>query len=193
MRGIWLRKSDAEIATGKTRYFFQKDLMPYLKTRKRGTKANSWLDVFLPEKYMLPAYKEMYKDMMTEDEDEQAEEVEEVLGDLTKLGEVEYTDPGSALVAARLDNLKARTAFINEKLVQRKQELFWEWSERFFNVFSDSFTRFKNALIDMHLSEEQLAVLTSKLELALKSMEDKLQQINDQWLNEDVEDKDDKA
>ena len=114
--------------------------------------------------------------------DDEADQVEEMLGDIT------YTDQGSELVAARLDNLKARTALINEKLTQRKTELFSEWSERFFSIFSDSFAKFKNTWIDLHLTEEQLSLLNERLEIALKSMEDKLAEINTEWLNEDDND-----
>ena len=95
---------------------------------------------------------------------------------------------GEELKTARLDKMRAETALLNEKLAARKEELFSEWSERFFSVFSESFAKFKNALIDIHLDEEQLSLLNEKLDTALKSMGDKLAEINTEWLAEDVED-----
>ena len=71
------------------------------------------------------------------------------------------------------------------KLEARKQELFSEWSERFFEVFSSSFGKFKNDLISLHLDEELLSVLNAKLDNALKSMEDCLIQINSEWMNDE--------
>lgn len=177
MIGVWLNKSEAAAACELSPHFFLTKKAPYLRTKKVKKRTL----FFVPQDDLTEMARKNYGSQLCMLDDE-AEQVEDVLGDVT------YTDQGSELTAARLDNLKARTALINEKLAQRKEQLFSEWSERFFLIFSDSFAKFKNSLIDIHLDETQLAVLNEKLETALKSMEDKLTQINEQWLNEDIED-----
>lgn len=131
---------------------------------------------------MTPKMQKAYRDQLIEYDDE-AQEVENVLGDVTE-GIEALPSNSEELNAARLENLKARTAFINEKLDARKTELFSEWSEKFFDIFSNAFAKFKNDLISLHLTEEQLDTLTEKLELALKSMNDGITQINADWMKE---------
>lgn len=144
---------------------------------------------FVPVDKMLAPYLETYKDSIVEEPDELSAQVEDVLGDVTDLGEVNYTDPTSELQAARLENLKARTSLINEKLESRKSELFTEWTEKFFSIFSTSFGKFKNDLVSLHLSEEQLDTLAEKLDYALKTMKDGLDAINAEWMDEEEEEK----
>lgn len=186
MRGVWLTRSAAALANGKGMFVFNRDVVPKLKMKKKSPKSHPL--VFLPEDMMLEPYKDTYKDNFVE-EDEFSAQVEDVLGHIDDLGEVNYTDQSSELQAARLENLRARTSLINEKLESRKSELFTEWTEKFFSIFSASFGKFKNELISLHLNEEQLATLTEKLEYALKTMKDGLDAINAEWMDEDEQEK----
>ncbi len=67
-----------------------------------------------------------------------------------------------------------RTALLKQQLEEKKQELWAEWNEAFFDTFTEAFSKFKNDLISLHLGEEQLSILTEKLENALKMMQEKL-------------------
>jgi len=115
--------------------------------------------------------------------DDEAQQVEEVLGDITNISGMTSDE----LNAARLDNLKARTKLIEEKLENRKQELWAEWNEAFFEAFTEAFSKFKNDLISLHLGEEQLSILTEKLENALSLMQDKLDAMWNKFTNEEEE------
>lgn len=179
MKGVWLNQNDSAAAVGKTVPTFGK-FKPTLKQRK--TKSNR-TEFFIPSAMMTSKMQKYYYDEMIEYDDE-AQEVENVLGDVTE-GIEALPSNSEELNAARLENLKARTAFINEKLDARKTELFSEWSEKFFDIFSNAFAKFKNDLISLHLTEEQLDTLTEKLELALKSMNDGITQINADWMKEE--------
>lgn len=75
-----------------------------------------------------------------------------------------------------------------EKLERRKTELFNEWSEAFFTAFSEAFSKFKNELISLQLSEEQLTTLQDKLDFALKSLSDKLAFLEADYVADDKED-----
>ena len=186
MKGVWITRTAAAIANGVSQTVFNRKVLPTLRIKKK--KPNSVPLVFLPTDKMLPMYIETYKDDIVE-EDDTTQQVEQVLGDITNLAEVNYTDPNSALQEARLDNLRARTSILTEKLEARKREMFSEWTEKFFGIFAMSFSKFKNELISLHLNEEQLNTLNEKLEYALKTMKDGLDAINAEWMDEDEEEK----
>lgn len=156
---------------------------PTLKQRpSKREKGRAKIEYFIPYQMMTPKMQKAYRDQLVE-YDEDAQEVEDVIGDVTD-GIDLLPNTSAELTAAKLENLKARTSLINEKLEQRKTELFSEWSEKFFDVFANAFARFKNSLVELHLSEEQLNTLTDNLETALKSMNDGIEQINAEWMNE---------
>lgn len=187
MRGLYLNQQDAATAMGITTPTFSK----YRVTLKQRSVKRGRVEYFLPEKMMTAKYRKYYADVMQELDDD-AEEVESILGDVSDTADILASSPSNELTEAKLDNLKARTALINEKLEQRKTELFSEWSEKFFDVFSNAFARFKNSLVELHLSEEQLNTLTDNLENALKSMNDGIEQINAEWMNEQNEEEEQK-
>ena len=74
---------------------------------------------------------------------------------------------------------------LGEKLERRKTELFSEWSQAFFEAFTEAFTKFKNELIALQLTEEQLSTLQEKLSLALQSLKDKLDFLEQDYANND--------
>ena len=84
-------------------------------------------------------------------------------------------------------NLRVKTSALKESLQERKKALFNEWSTRFFEIFKASFAKLKTALVDLHLNEEQVNMLESKLELALSSLQDGLTQINADFMSESEE------
>lgn len=135
---------------------------------------------FLTEDLMPQPSRDSYADKFIAFDDE-AQQVEEVLGDITNISGMTSDE----LNAARLDNLKARTKLIEEKLENRKQELWAEWNEAFFEAFTEAFSKFKNDLISLHLGEEQLSILTEKLENALSLMQDKLDAMWNKFSNDE--------
>lgn len=106
-------------------------------------------------------------------------------------GNISFTTPvpgidGSAdIQAARLEEIIARTKWINQKLDKKKQELYQEWSERFFLIFSREFSKFKNSLIDLRLEETQLSKLKENLEFAISNLEESLTEIYTEYMKED--------
>lgn len=158
--GAWLTKSLAAAAVGLTTFNFTKEYAGKLKqqTNKRG-----YVEYYVPFTKMLKQSRENYKSMR------EAQEVEDVIGDVTEGIEM-LPNASSELTEAKLDNIRARTALINEKLDQHKQELWNEWNEAVFNEFSESFARVKNALIAIHLSEEQITQLNTEIDNALKNL-----------------------
>lgn len=135
---------------------------------------------FLPKEEMPEDSASAYDNQFAE-LDADAEQVEDILGDISGGG------ISDELTAARLDNLKMRTAVLQQKLDEQKQEIWSEWNEKFFNIFAESFGKFKNDLISLHLGEEQLNILNDKLDSALKIMKDKLDTMWLRYKNEEEE------
>ena len=167
--GCWLPRSEILQALKMSCGKFDRGLGTTLKWKFDGHRKK----YFLPTGMMPPEVKKAYSGMVIE-LDGDAEQVEDILGDITSLPPGAAQLMGDELTAARLSNLKARTALIEQKLEEQKQTIWNEWNEEFFDAFAEAFSRFKNELISLHLSEEQLAALTGKLEGALGLMKDRL-------------------
>lgn len=167
--GCWLPRSEILQALKMSCGKFDRGLGTTLKWKFDGHRKK----YFLPTGMMPPEVQKAYSGMVIE-LDEDAGQVEDILGDITSLPPGAAQLMGDELTAARLSNLKARTALIEQKLEEQKQTIWNEWNEEFFDAFAEAFSRFKNELISLHLNEEQLATLTGKLEGALELMKDRL-------------------
>ena len=180
MKGSWLTMTDAAVAMGKTPPQFAK-YKDVLKTRPKGKRV----EYFLPEKMMTAKYKKYYADVMTEFDDE-AQDVEEVIGDVTDGIEM-LPNNSSEMLEAKLANIKARTALIEQKLEEQKQNIWNEWNAEFFETFAEAFAKLKNELISMHLNEEQINALNEKLDNAITLMKDKLDAMWNKFVTENEE------
>ena len=90
----------------------------------------------------------------------------------------------------RLDIMQARrrkiikqTEYLQQKITAKKEQLFSQWSEKFFGVFSKNFSKFKNSLIELRLSDKQLNILTQNLEYAISNMQKSLDDIKYSYIN----------
>lgn len=175
--GAWLTKSLAAAAVGLTTFNFTKEHAGKLKqqTNKRG-----YVEYYVPFTKMLKQSRENYKSMR------EAQEVEDVIGDVTEGIEL-LPNSSSELTEARLDNLKARTALINQKLEEQKQALWSEWNTEFFETFSEAFAKTKNELISLQLNEEQITALKEKIDNAIVLMKDKLDAMYSKFMNDNEE------
>ena len=115
--------------------------------------------------------------------DDFSKEVEDIIGDVS--GAEFAVTSEERLREAQIANTEARTRMLSEKLERRKTELFNEWSQAFFEAFTEAFTKFKNELIALQLSEEQLITLQDKLNLALESLKNKLVFLETDYANND--------
>ena len=114
-------------------------------------------------------------------------EVEAILGNIAADDEV-GDNLSKELQEAKKQEILTRTEYLNQKILDRKHEIFSEWSERFFEVFSKSFSKFKNSLVELHLQDDQISKLNENLDLALKNLEDCLDEIENEYINQDLED-----
>ena len=160
-KGYWLTRSQAIFATQKTPYQFDR-LAHSLNRRGKNSHVRQF---FVPEWQVTQQYKS--KNIPC---DEQLSS--EVLDQLA--ANVDFTadddDLSMQLKQARLQKIKTDTKLINEKLDERKKLLFNEWSQSFFQSFSDHFGKLRNCLVEMHLNEEQIKIFNETLEKCLQNM-----------------------
>ena len=182
--------SNAQVATGLTFGWFRKKVLPHLKTRPVPGKKKP--EYFLTEEFVPAVYKKNHKNEFTEEEIEELENesddiVNDILGDITGSdNNISNENPENVdLNEARRQEIIVRTKYLEQKIDKKKNELFSEWSERFFMIFSKNFAKFKNTLIDLHLDEKQLKKLNENLDLALENMEEGLNEILNDYVNDD--------
>lgn len=160
--------------------------MPKLKSKNIPGKKKP--EYFLTEEFLSSDYKKNHKDELIELDDEDINDenmINDILGDIAGNNNSLPIDPENVdLNEARRQEIIMRTKFLEQKIEKKKNELFNEWSERFFEIFSKNFAKFKNTLIDLHLEEKQLHKLTENLNLALENMEDGLNEILQEHMNE---------
>lgn len=93
------------------------------------------------------------------------------------------------LKQAKLQSIKTDTKLKNQKLDQRKKLLFAEWSQKFFNQFSNHFGKLRNCLIQMHLNQEQIQIFNETLDNSLNNLQISLNQIWNDFSNENEQEK----
>ena len=155
---------------------FDKTLAHTLKFKLIGSRKK----YFVTEAILPKASRDAYYEQLIEVDDE-AEQVEDVLGDISDTAGLVTDD----LNAAKLDNLRMRTAVLQQKLEEQKQVIWSEWNEAVFDEFSEAFSKVKNTLISLHLSEEQLESLNEGIDSALKNLADRLDAMWSKFRNGD--------
>ena len=135
---------------------------------------------------MRPEYQKQYEDKIIEITGDP--EVDDVLTDLNVAGDFDNSLSNLDLQEARRQKIIKETEYLSQKITAKKEQLFSEWSERFFMVFAKNFAKFKNSLIELHLTKEQMEKLNENLEFALKNMEESLDEIENEYLTGDDED-----
>ena len=186
-KGIWLTQAKGQTATGITMGLFRAKILQQLVSRPVPGKKK--LEYFVTEDLLTEVYKKSHKDELIELDDEDINDekiVNDILGDIASNNSVAQMDPENAdLNEARRQEIIMRTKYLSQKIEKRKLELFEEWSEKFYMIFSKNFAKFKNTLIDLHLEEKQLNKLNENLNFALSNMEEGLNEILNDYVNED--------
>ena len=187
IKGLWLTQAQAQLATGKPMSLFRAKVMPKLKMKKIPGKKKPLY--FLTEEYFTEVYKKNNAEDLIELDDEDIDDenmINNILGDIAgSANNVQIDHENVDLNEARRQEVIMRTKYLSQKIEKKKLELFEEWSERFFQIFSKNFGKFKNTLIDLHLEEKQLKKLNENLDLALSNMEEGLSDILTDYVTED--------
>lgn len=188
IKGLWLTQAQAQLATGKPMSLFRAKVMPKLKIKKIPGKKKPLY--FLTEEYFTEVYKKNNAEDLIELDDEDIDDenmINNILGDIAgSANNITNENPENVdLNEARRQEVIMRTKYLSQKIEKKKLELFEEWSERFFQIFSKNFGKFKNTLIDLHLEEKQLNKLNENLNFALSNMEEGLNEILNEYINDE--------
>lgn len=187
IKGLWLTQAQAQLATGKPMSLFRAKVMPKLKMKNIPGKKKPLY--FLTEEYFTEAYKKNNVEDLIELDDEDIDDenmINNILGDIAgSANNVQIDNENVDLNEARRQEVIMRTKYLSQKIEKKKLELFEEWSGRFFQIFSKNFGKFKNTLIDLHLEEKQLNKLNENLDLALENMEEGLNEILNEYMNDE--------
>ena len=187
IKGLWLTQAQAQLATGKPMSLFRAKVMPNLKMKNIPGKKKPLY--FLTEEYFTEVYKKNNAENLIELDDENIDDenmINDILGDIAGSANNVQIDPENVdLNEARRQEILMRTKYLEQKIEKKKNELFEEWSEKFFQIFSKNFAKFKNSLIELRLEEKQLKKLNENLDLALENMEIGLTEILQEYMNDD--------
>ena len=174
----WLTRNDSIFATGKTPYKIEK-LLGECQRRGNGKKK----EYLIPFDCCTEEYKSKHIPVEVEDQRD------DILDELE--GNVDFNEQDTTLndelKRVKIQKIKVDTKHLNEKLDFRKRQLFTEWSEKFFEVFADSFAKVRNCLINMHLTKEQIDTFNETLQNCLNNLDLHLSQIWTEFSNEDKE------
>lgn len=171
--GYWLRRSEGIRATGKTPS--QWNIAQSSFVYKLDGKVRYF---FIPQSYCTDQFKQrnipvQYKDPNDEEDD--------ILQQLEN--NVDFTDEEQQksinvqFKKARIDQVLTQTKLQKEKLQQRKRQMFYQWSERFFESFANHFGKLKNTIVQLHLNEEQVNKFNQILGICLDNLRLNLDEI----------------
>ena len=168
-KGVWLRRSDGFQATGLNTYQLDKLLQRCNKRQKKKHRQ-----FFIQEEDLTEYYRDNHL--------LQQEKNDQILDQLQ--GTVDFNSDEEQLQSINLDLKKARkeqilkqTKLIGQRLEQRKRELWYGWSQRFFECFRVHMGKLKNVIIELHLNEEQVNKFNQTLDTCLNNMQLNLNQI----------------
>ena len=182
-KGVWLRRQDAFLATGLNVYQLDKLLRSCNRKMQRKTKF-----FFIQEDDLTQDYRQKAI-LVDQDDVEQPDQI------LTQLNDnVDFNSTDIQMQSINLDLKKARkqkilrqTKLIQQRLGERKRQLWYEWSQKFFDCFSNHFGRLKNNIVELHLNEQQVTKFNSILDTCLSNMKLNLNQIWDQFQHQKQE------
>ena len=92
-----------------------------------------------------------------------------------------------ALKKKRMEMLSVQVKNLSESMKENREQQWKAWNKAFFLCFSKSFQRFKNALVVLKLSEEQLSSLQKELEVCLSELSHALEELRWQEVYENTE------
>lgn len=184
-KGIWLPQSEAALSLGVGISKFISGYRTHLKAQGEHRKKT----YFIPLSMMRPEYQKQYEDKIIEVADDP--NVNDALTELNVAGDFDNSLNTLDIQEARRQKIIKETEYLSQKITAKKEQLFNEWSERFFTVFSKNFAKFKNNLINLHLTKDQMKTLNENLDLALQNMKQSLDEIENDYLNEGEASEDD--
>ena len=177
-RGYWLRRGDGLFAPQKKPWARDKFAM---SLPRRG-KNNHTKQFFVPEFECTEDFRA--KNIPVEEELDSAT-LDELVANVD-FNQNEDDSLNRELKQARKAKILQQTKLIGEKLDERKKLLFAEWSQKFFDQFSNHFGKLRNVLVQLHLNEQQVEKFNETLDNCINNLQLSLNNIWDEF-NEEKE------
>lgn len=180
--GYWLKRVDGIFATGRKPWSFD-TLCRSLPRRGDNPHVREY---FIPQNECTDDFKQNNIPVQYLEDDQ-----EEILTQLQN--NVDFTDKDTMqsinvqFKKARIDEVLTRTKLGKERLQQRKRQLFYQWSEKFFESFANHFGKLKNCIVQMHLNEQQVNKFNQILESSLSNLKLNLDEIYNQFMEQKQE------
>ena len=178
-RGYWLSRGDGLFATQKKPWAWDKFAM---SLPRRG-KNNHTKQFFVPQFECTQQYRA--KNIPVE-EDLDSATLDELAANID-FNQNEQDSLTRELKQARKNKILQQTKLIGEKLDQRKKLLFAEWSQKFFDQFSNHFGKLRNVLVELHLNEQQVAKFNETLDNCINNLQLSLNNIWEEFNQEKEE------
>ena len=180
MKYVWLSQTEAASSLGISVSVFIGQWKTKLKDNGKTGKKKLYL---IPYDEMIPTKQDQYKFNVIDENTDQ--NINQLVASVDFTGEREQLD----IQEVRKRKIIKQTEYLDQKIIAKKEQLFAEWSEKFFIVFCRSFAKFKNSLIDLRLDDTQVKKLNENLEYAIKNMEMSLVEIKEGYIdnNDDEE------
>lgn len=178
-KGVWLRRNDAFQATGLNAYQLDKLLQHCKRKMKKKHK-----EFFIEEDDLTQTYKNEH--LMQQQQNDQILDQLQNNVDFAS-DDVQMQSINLDLKKARKDQIIVKTKVQKQKLLERKRQLWYGWSEQFFQCFRVHMGKLKNVIIELHLNEEQVNKFNQTLDTCLNNMQLNLNQIWDQFKQQDQE------
>lgn len=153
--------------------------------RKKHFKTNGLTNhskkYYIPIELLPEDFVQQNRDLIVDSEDSS-----NVLRQLSLAADVGGDISQIDLQQARRQKILKETEYLSQKITAKKEQLFSQWSERFFIVFSKNFVKFKNSLIELQLTDKQVKILEQNLQNAIKNMQNSLDDIRLDYVEEDT-------
>lgn len=180
MQGVWSTRSNLFYYTGLNGYQLDKLLQ---KCKRKGEgKKKQW---FVPAQHLTQQARQDL--ILTEENEDQFLDELASNVDFDSDDDPELKQLNKEYKKAKIAKTKKDTQVQQQRLERRKLELYNQWSERFFEVFADSFGPLKNNLIALHLNQQQIQSFNKSLDNCIQNMELKLNQIWNEFTRKEDE------
>lgn len=176
-RRYWLGRSDGLYATQKKPWQFDKMSMT-LPRRGTNTKNKQF---FIPQSECTEQYR--LKNIPVEEQIDN-DTLDELVANVDFNEDAQIDNLNKQLKKARIQKTLTDTKLLNQKLDQRKKLLFAQWSEKFFQQFSNHFGKLRNCIVQMHLNEAQVNKFNQTLDNCLNNLQLNLDNIWNQFNQE---------
>lgn len=180
--GYWLRRSDGIRATGKTPS--QWNIAQSSFVCKMDGKVRLF---FIPQSYCTDQFKQRNIPVQYREPDEEDDILQQLENNVDFTDKEQMQSINVQFKKARIDEVLTRTKLGKERLQQRKRQLFYQWSERFFNSFANHFGKLKNNIVQLHLNEEQVTKFNQILGVCLDNLKLNLDEIYNQFIEQKQE------